>query len=846
MSQDVSNPVEFSFVCPLSNGLHARPASQLAEFAGSFLSELLLTNLRNGAAANLKSTLAIISADIRKGDECFLRVAGQDEEIAGNAMRRYILWDLSRSDEPLAETTATTLRNQLLPRALVSSGVICHSGLAVSPGIGIGKVVVVGGMALPRDLSTEKPETPQKESRRIERALAVVRERVKAMLARSMSPAEAGVLKAHLAILDDVTFTEKITAFISEGRSAAQALSETGQFFSSLLQRSESAYIRDRAVDIQEICLRLLEEIRGSKFTAATVALQERSVVVAETLAPQQLLALDRKWLSGVVLEYAGTTSHAVILARSLGIPTIVGVKDAPVVLPAGQEIVVDATRGLVVPNGLPAVHRFYERELQSQRARHQASSTWVSAKAVTVDGYSVQVGANVSSGEEVASAFANGAEGIGLFRTEMLFMGRDRAPTEEEQFAIYVEAARSAPGPVIIRTIDTGGDKPIPHLNLPPESNPYLGYRGSRIYAEHRELFLTQVRAILRASAFGRLQLMAPMVSTVEEVLWLKEQIAGQQQELRRKSIAFDPEMPVGIMIEVPSVAFILDQLCAEVDFFSIGTNDLNQYFMAVDRDNARVADLSSVRHPSFLRFLQHIVDGVHRNGKWVGMCGEMAGDAHNLPILVGLGLDEISASAAQIPVLKRDISRLSTLVCKELLSRLVECTQVKKVDELLTKHLPGEKHQPLLDPDLVIVDSDSQSKEEAIRELIDSLYVAGRTENPDRLEEVVWAREAAYSTGLGHGFAIPHCRSDAVTANSVAIVKLKKAMDWGSLDEKPVSTVILLAVRESDANNTHMQVLAKLARKLMDEQFREELRKLNEATKILNYLSKELEISL
>jgi len=845
MSQDVSNPVEFSFVCPLPNGLHARPASQLAEFAGSFLSELSLTNLRNGAAANLKSTLAIISADVRQGDECSLRIAGQDEEIAGNALRRYMLWDLSRSDEPLAPTASSASYKRLLPRALVSSGVSCYTGVAVSAGIGIGKVMVVGGMALPHDLSAEKPETPQKENRRIERALAVVRERVKAMLARSMSPAEAGVLKAHLAILDDVTFTEKIAAFVAQGHSAPQALFETGQFFSSLLQRSESAYIRDRAVDIQEICLRLVEEIRGSKF-AASVTLKEPSVLVAETLAPQQLLALDRKWLSGVVLEYAGTTSHAVILARSLGIPTVVGVKDAPVVLPAGQEIVVDANRGLVVPNGLPAVHRFYVRESQSQRIRQQASSKWVNARAFTPDGQSIQVGANVSSGEEVAAAVANGAEGIGLFRTEMLFMGRDRAPTEDEQFAIYAQAARSAAGSVIVRTIDTGGDKPIPHLNLPPESNPYLGYRGSRIYAEHRELFLTQVRAILRASAFGRLQLMAPMVSTLEEVLWLKEQIADQQQDLRSEGVAFDSTMPVGIMIEVPSVAFILDELCAEIDFFSIGTNDLNQYFMAVDRDNAKVADLSSVRHPGFLRFLKHIVDGVHRNGKWVGMCGEMAGDARNLPILIGLGLDEISASAAQIPVLKRDISRLPAKDCKELLSRLTACTQVQEVDGLLAKQHLGKQRQPLLDPDLVIIDSDSQSKEEAIRELIDALYIAGRTENPDRLEEVVWAREAAYSTGLGHGFAIPHCRSDAVTSNSIAILKLQNAVGWGSLDGERVSTVILLAVRESDPNNTHMQVLAKLARKLINERFRETLSKLNQAQKILKYLSEELEIPI
>lgn len=845
MAQGVSNPVEFSFVCPLPNGLHARPASQLAEFASGFNSELSLTNLRSGAAANLKSTLAIISADIRQGDQCSIRIAGEDEEKAGNALRGYIAGDLPKSDEPISVSgTESTKQTGILPRALISSGLGYYAGVAVSPGIGKGKCVVLGGIAFPSEIIEERPEDAQNEQRRVERAIVAVRERVKGMLARSMSPAEAGVLKAHLAIVEDVTFTEKIAALISEGRSAGQALIQSCRHFVALLQRSDSAYVRDRAVDIQEICLRLVEEIHGGPLSAASIKLTEPSVLVAETLAPQQLLGFERKWLSGLVLEYAGATSHAVILARSLSIPTLVGVRDAPILLPAGQEIVVDANRGFVVPNGTVSVHRFYEREWRTQHERRAALSRNVDAGAITRDGRRIEVAANVSSAEEVAVAFANGAEGIGLFRTEMLFIGRDRAPAEEEQFAIYAKAARSAKGPVIIRTLDVGGDKPIRHLNLPPESNPYLGYRGVRIYAEHRELFRTQLRAVLRASAFGRIQIMAPMVSMFEEVLWLRAQVAELQEELQRQQIAFDPHIPMGIMIEVPSIAFILDELCAELDFFSIGTNDLIQYFMAVDRDNAKVAKLSSVRHPSFLRLLKHIVDGVHRNGKWIGMCGEMAGDSRNLPILIGLDLDEISASAAQIPILKTYISRLSSADCRHLLSQLIQCGQVGDVEELLNTYHPGDRVQPLLAPELIRVNGESQTKEEAIRELIDVLYVNGRTENPDRLEEVIWARETAYSTGLGHGFAIPHCRSDAINANSIAILKLEDPIEWGSLDGKPISTVILLAVRESDANNTHMQVLAKLARKLMNENFREELSGLENPQSILVYLSKELEL--
>ncbi|HWY70155.1 MAG TPA: phosphoenolpyruvate--protein phosphotransferase [Terriglobales bacterium] len=846
MSPEVCNPVEFKFVCPLPNGLHARPASQLAEFASDFASDVSLTNLRTGIAANLKSTLAIISADIRSGDECSIRVAGADEASAGAALLGYITRDLPKSDEPLVES-GSERRIGPLPRALLAAGIRCHFGTGVSPGIGKGASVVVGGMTLPPDLGSERAEDFKKEERRIERAMATVRERIKVMLARSVSPAEAGVLKAHLAIVEDVSLSDKIAELIVQGRSAGQALAESAQFFMSILQKSESSYIRDRAVDIQEICYRLLEEVYGSRFTAAAVELKEPSVLVAETIAPQQLLGMERKWLEGLVLEYAGRTSHAVILARSLGIPTVVGVKDAPVLFSGERELVVDANRGLVVPNGTAAVKRFYDREYQAQQKRNETLTRNKFRPAVTVDGLRLEVAANVSSAEEVAAACANGAEGIGLFRTEMLFIGHDRAPSEEEQFAIYKQAAQAAgQRPVIIRTIDIGGDKPVPHLNLPAESNPFLGYRGMRIYAEHRELFRTQLRAVLRASAFGKLQIMAPMVSTIEEVIWLKGQVAQSQDELRNQNITFDPAMPVGIMIEVPSVAFILDQLCAEVDFFSIGTNDLNQYFLAVDRDNAKVAALSSVRHPSFVRFLKHIVDGVHANGKWIGMCGEMAGDVRNLPILIGLGLDEISASASQVPALKERVSQLYAKNCEDLLSRITACTQAEQVNKLLAEDHPSESSQSLLDPNLVIVGSDSESKEEAIRELIDSLFIAGRTENPDRLEEVVWAREAAYSTGLGHGFAIPHCRSDLITANSIAVLKLQRPIEWNSLDGKPVQMVVLLAVHESDANNSHMKMLAKLARKLMNEEFRDHLMKLNDSGSILSYLSQELEIPL
>jgi fructose-specific PTS system IIA-like component len=843
MPQDLSKPAEFTFACPLPNGLHARPASELAEFATRLESEVSLINQRNGSAANLKSTLGILAADIRHGDQCTVRIEGEGTTAAERALREFILHQLPKTDAPLAVEICGF---DALPRGLLSPDVRYHTGLGVSPGIGRGTAVGIAPVRIPAKLADEA-EDRQAEGRRLERALDAVRERTRGMLSRAISPAEAGVLRAHLALLDDVTFSERLQQGIAHGYSAGKTVADCGEHFSSLLSASDSAYIRDRAIDIQDISARLLQELYGSESFIADASLSGPSVLVAETLAPQQLLASDRRWIRALVLEYAGTTSHTIILARSLGIPAVVGVKNAPAAIRTGEEIVVDANRGLVVSNGIATVHRFYERELRTLSRRQEKISSGSSAPAATVDGRALAIAANVSSSDEIRTAFMHGADAIGLFRTEMLFIGHGSPPDEEVQFEIYREAVCMAGRrTVTIRSLDIGGDKPIAHLHFPEESNPYLGYRGIRIYADHSELFRTQLRAILRASAFGRVQMMAPMVSTLDEVRWLKSQIREVQQELSAESVAFDAGMRVGIMIEVPSVAFILDQLCAEVDFFSIGTNDLNQYFMAADRDNARVAALSNVRHPSFLRFLKHIVDAVHAGGKHVAMCGEMAGDLRNLPLLIGLGLDEISAASPQIPFLKKQTASLFARRCRELLDRAMKCLSVQEVEKQLEENYAGARTRALLDPELVITASESRTKEEAIRELVDALYIAGRTEQPDALEQAVWAREAAYATGVGHGFAIPHGRSDTVKIDSVALLKLQAPIAWGSLDDEPVKTVVLLAVRESSVDHSHMQVLAKLARKLMDETFRQGLAERGDSNEIAKYIATELQLSL
>ena len=846
MTQRASTSLEFAFVCSLSDGLHARPASHLAEVAKDFASDCSLTNLRTGAIASLKSVLAIISADVRQGDRCTVQARGIDEQAAHAALLRFVEQVLPGCDVPLAGVNRIS-GSDTLPRILQAAGVKCCFGSPVSQGIGQGKVVLLNGMALPSGLSTRIATDPQSELGQIKRALAAVRARIREKLAHPKSPTEAAVLQADLAIASDVSLAEKLTEHVSHGKSAGQAVMEAGEFFIDLLRHSESEYIRERALDIEEICLELLEEICGVDLQAAPIELRDPSVVVAETLAPQQLLGLDRRWLKALVLEYSGATSHAVILARSLRIPTLVGVKSARLMLMAEHEVVVDAIRGFVVTQLSPVVERFYERERRTLALRQEYLPLQTTGPSITADGKTLEVAANASSYEELSLAFESGADGIGLFRTETAFLQRDYAPSEEEQFAIYSAAARAATGrPVIIRTFDLGGDKVVPYLHLPAEDNPFLGYRGVRIYAEHRELLQAQLRAILRASAFGKVQIMVPMISSLEELLQFKVEISEAKQHLERKGIAFQSDIPTGIMIEVPSAGFILEELCAEVDFFSLGTNDLNQYFLAADRDNPKTAELSDVLHPGFLRFLRKIVQEIHEAGKWVGMCGEMAAEIRHLPLLVGLGLDEISLPAAGIPAVKRAISQLSAADCERVLADVIACREKVDIEDLMEHAQPSWSAQPLLSKELVLLGSESKNKEEAMQEIVDAFYIAGRTGDRQRLEEALWSREAVYSTGLGHGFAAPHCKTEAVTADSIGVLKLRQAIDWGSVDGEPVNMIILIAMREPQIANRHMQVFSKLARKLMNEEFRGQLLTVENAHDMATYLAQQLEISL
>jgi multiphosphoryl transfer protein len=845
MTQTLNPSLHYEFSCPLTSGLHARPASHLAEVANRFLSDCSVTNLRNGLVANAKSVLGVIAADIRYQDRCVLFVSGSDEHLAQSALKQFLEKNLPRCDVPLAEFPAADL-DGAVPRTLQAAHAAYISGIPVSRGIAQGKVVLVRRITLSNDLGSGEPLNMQKELARIHEAVAAVRQRIGEQLKYAITPVSTAVLQADLAMANDVLLLEKLTEQIGSGKSAAQAIVDAGEFFIDLLGHSENDYIRQRATDIEEICLQLLEEV-GATGAVPTLELSAPSVLVAETLGPQQLLRIDRQWLKAIVLEHSATTSHAAILARSLGIPTLAGVRNARLALVPGREIVVDADRGFVIPQVSAVVTRFYEREQKTLSRRNELRSHVESKAAVTLDGEQIEVAANVSSGEESTLGFANGADGIGLFRTEMIFLGREDAPSEDEQCAIYSEVARNAKGrPVIIRTFDIGGDKKVPYLNLPREENPFLGCRGVRIYGEHRELLQSQLRAVLRASEVGNVQIMAPMVATAAEMMFFKAAVDRAKHDLGERGTRYRPDIKTGMMVEVPAAAFFLDELCAEADFFSIGTNDLAQYFFAADRSNPSVAPHFNVRHPAFLRLLDHLVKGIHKHRKWVGMCGEMAADVQNLPLLLGLGLDEISVPAVEVHECKRMVGRLNSKRCVEVLERALACGNSEEVDELLAATAARSLPQPLLSDELIVLESTSQSKEEVIQEMVDAFYISGRTDDRHSLEKALWARETMGSTGVGYGFAIPHCKSDAVTANSISVLRLNEAINWDSGRGDRVSMVVLLALRESDPGSTHMQVFSSLARKLMNDEFRQHLLKTQTPHDVKEYLGSQLGIAV
>ncbi len=813
-----------AFVCQLASGFHARPASALEQATRRFAAELTLHNERTGALANAKSVLGIVGLDIRHGDGCRIVCEGPDEYEAAEALTRFVTDELLRADAAMPPVPSSAALP--LPRLLEQAHATVLRGSPVVRGIGHGGAMRVHGFVIPEPLVSARTDDPHAEWERLQDALRALDAQYEAELAVDGTGVAAEVLRAHQAIARDPALAEHLQRSVRQHQlGAAGAIVAAEANFAAMLAASESAPLRERALDVRDVCRQLFEAMYGANHASAPRPLTCDTVCIAENLTPREFLSLDRRFLQGLVLEHAAATSHTIVLARSFGVPTLSGVAGLRATVSDGDDVTVDADLGVLVTRGNAATRRYYAMERARIAGRRERLLRAAAKPAATSDGRIVEIGVNVATGAEAAAAVSAGADGIGLFRTELLFMHRGDAPSEDEQFEDYRRALAGAAGkPVIIRTLDIGGDKPIAYLRLPREENPFLGFRAVRMYARFEDVVRTQLRALVRASAFGNLKVMVPMVSRLDEAEYVRRLISEEQARCAAAGVAFDASMQVGAMVEVPSMAYQMAQFSRVFDFFSIGTNDLLQYFSAVDRGNQTVAHLHDPLSPAFLQLLRQIVDGAHAAGRWVGMCGELAGDAQALPLLVGLGLDELSMAASRVAETKAAVQSLGAAQCRALVATAIECATSRDVAAAV-ESFDGWRPVPLITPDLVVVDADCDSREEAIKAVVDRLYVTGRTDHPRDVEAAVWQREAVYSTAFGHGFAIPHCQSDALKANSLVILRTRQPVAWESLDGQPVSVLLLLAIRSAEHATAHLKILASLSRKLMHASTREQV---------------------
>lgn len=831
----------FSFSCELPNGVHARPASHVETLCNGFDSTITWENKRSGMSGNAKSVLSLIGTDTLLGDECLITIEGQDEDTALEQLKQFITHEFLHCDAPIVTARQDDERLSPLPRNFSNLNVAHIRGRSVSDGFGRGVLTEIGAVNLDALTALPAARPLDEEESQLKTGLETIVKSLNIQLT-SAEHTESEVLKAHLSIVRDDAFRQTISSNLVEGRSSADAIIATAKHYAERMKNSSSTYIRERELDIRDVCYQLLQSIYGNACFGNPHTLTQPTVCLADDLTPSQFLELDKSLLKGLILSQGGSTSHTVILARSFAIPTLVGVEGSQLTTFLDRNVVVDGMLGVIVTDLNDAVERYYAQENKVREIVLSRQAQFRDVAAHTSDGKVIEVAANIAHSVEANAAFNNGAEAIGLFRTEMLYMDRASAPDENELYNIFCQTCEAAKGkPIIVRTIDIGGDKPVDYLNIPAENNPFLGYRAVRIYPEFIEMFKTQLRAILRASAHGNLKIMIPMISSLEEILWVKDVLAEVRQALRKEDLPFAEKVPLGIMLEVPSIAFIIDQCCEEIDFFSIGSNDLTQYLMAVDRDNANVAASYNSLNPAFLRTLDHVVREVHRHGKWIGLCGELGAKGSVLPLLVGLGLDEISMSSPSIAATKERIAKLDSRECRQLLNKAMQCRTIQEVEHLLAQFRMALSEAPMVSAECISLDRDLRTKEEVIKTLSDNLFLTGRCRYPNKLADDLWAREDVFSTGLGFGFAIPHTKSEHIEQSTISVCRLAKPIVWG---DEEAQFIIMLTLNKHAAGDQHMKIFSKLARKIMHADFRDQLMTAESAQKIESLLKQELEL--
>ncbi|HHZ8890956.1 TPA: phosphoenolpyruvate--protein phosphotransferase [Staphylococcus aureus] len=565
-------------------------------------------------------------------------------------------------------------------------------GIAASDGVAIAKAYLLVEPDLTFD-KNEKVTDVEGEVAKFNNAI----EASKVELTKIRNNAEvqlgadkAAIFDAHLLVLDDPELIQPIQDKIkNENANAATALTDVTTQFVTIFESMDNEYMKERAADIRDVSKRVLSHILGIELPNPSM-IDESVVIVGNDLTPSDTAQLNKEFVQGFATNIGGRTSHSAIMSRSLEIPAIVGTKSITQEVKQGDMIIVDGLNGDVIVNPTEDELIAYQDKRERYFADKKELQKLRDADTVTVDGVHAELAANIGTPNDLPGVIENGAQGIGLYRTEFLYMGRDQMPTEEEQFEAYKEVLEAMNGKrVVVRTLDIGGDKELSYLNLPEEMNPFLGYRAIRLCLAQQDIFRPQLRALLRASVYGKLNIMFPMVATINEFREAKAILLEEKENLKNEGHDISDDIELGIMVEIPATAALADVFAKEVDFFSIGTNDLIQYTLAADRMSERVSYLYQPYNPSILRLVKQVIEASHKEGKWTGMCGEMAGDETAIPLLLGLGLDEFSMSATSILKARRQINGLSKNEMTELANCAVDCATQEEVIELVNNYV-------------------------------------------------------------------------------------------------------------------------------------------------------------
>lgn len=567
-------------------------------------------------------------------------------------------------------------------KEIVLRGVPASAGIAVAPAV----LMASEQEHYPeREISEE--EIPR-EIARFEEALINTRDQlheIERRVSEAIGEENAGIFDAHLLVVDDRSFVEGVIEGLHRDRRNVEAvLMRVAEKYAQALAAVDDDYLRERAVDVRDVARRIARNLAGIS-VGGLESVAEPCIVVAHDLAPSDTATMPRDKVAGFVTDLGSMTSHTAIMARALAIPAVVGLRDVSVRVNPGDMVLVDGGRGLVIVNPTAARLQEYDRRAETERSIRQQLAGLRGEPAVTTDGKRVGLMANIELPADVELVLENGAEGIGLFRTEFLYVGRSSWPSEDEQVEVYEEVARRvAPNPVVIRTLDLGGDKFVSHMKAPEEANPFMGWRAIRFCLAQPEIFKVQIRAILRASRLGNIRMMYPMVSNLEELLQANRILQQEMKSLAEREVEFNRNVDVGIMIEVPSAALIADVLAPHAAFFSLGTNDLVQYTLAVDRINEKVAYLYEPAHPALIRLIQNTVQTGHRHRIQVGICGEMGGNPLMVPLLLGLGIDHFSVSPTLLPLVKRAVRSVGYTQSVELVKKALQAATASEVTEM------------------------------------------------------------------------------------------------------------------------------------------------------------------